>query len=278
MEKANVRQRIQMKALRYLLKKEKHASTITSEVSDYDTYWMYFTPKDQSSEGEEGQISEGPEPLKMLVEPEADKPLRARRVRKHGEGKQKPKAVTPAMLKGAKFEIRHFHRETETTYTSPITAAVIRCTRIFWLFWLWHQILKIHASRKTKFLRERKSVLQAIMELDDEGWKDISYLSVAEKLRGPNVFLLPKDLKARYFRHNRRIIDSLASTGELKYDSTRKSFVLTGKCMASLLEWERELRIHRAHVLRECVIIFFTLVIAAGTAVQAYQAINGNAP
>lgn len=277
MEKANVRQRIQMRALRYLLKKESHASTITSEVSDYDTYWIYFTPREQSSEGEEGEIREGPEPVKMLVEPEADKPLRARRVRKMGEGPQEPKAITAAMINGAEFEIRHFHRETETTYTSPITAAIVRFTGVFWCLWLWHQLLKANASRKTKFLRERKTALEAIMRLDERG-QNIGYVSVAEEIRGPDVFILPSDLKTRYFRHIRRMIDSLTFTGELQYDGNRKTYLLTGKSMASLLDWERDLRTHRAHVIRETIIICFTLIIAIGTAVQAYQALYGSPP
>lgn len=272
MEKANLRQRIQMNALRYLLKKETHASTITSEVSNYDTYWIYFTPKEQSSEGEEGETQESADPVKMLVEPEADKPLRARRVRKLNEGRQKPKAITTAMIKAVEFEIRHFYGETETTYTSPVVAALSRFLRIHWLLWFWHRFSKANASRKTKFLRERKTVLEVIVRLDDERQSGINSLSVAREIRGPDLFLLPSEVKARYFRHIHRIIDSLAFTQEIEYDKNRKTYTPTGKSMASLLEWEKELRIHRSQVRRERMIVCLTLVIALGTTVQAYQA------
>lgn len=274
---ANLRQRIHINALRYLLNKETHASTITSEVSNYDTYWIYFTPKEQHSEGKEGELREGPKPVKMLVEPEPDGPLRARRVRRLDEGKQKPKVITDAMIKGAEFEIRHFYGETETSYSSPATAAIARFFRMHWLFWLWHKFSKANASRKTKFMRERKTVLEVIVRLDDERRSPISNLSVAQEIRGPDVFLLPKEVKARYFRHILRIIESLAFTEEIVFDKNRNTYAPTGKSMASLLEWETELRIHRSQVRRERMIVGLTLIIAFGTTVQAYQAIVGSA-
>ncbi|WP_421860808.1 hypothetical protein [Marinobacter salarius] len=278
MEKANVRQRIQMRALRYLLKKERHASTITSDVTDYDTYWIHFIPREQSSESEEGETSKAPESVRMLVEPEPDKPLQARRMRElHGE-KQKPRPLTPALIKGAEFEIRHFYKDTETMYTSPVTAALSRFTGMFWLFRVWNEILKANASRKTKFLRERKTVLETIVKLDDERVPGISNFSVAREIKGPDLHLVRGEKKLRYLRHIRRIIESLVFTEEVRYDANRKTYTPTGKCMASLLEWERELRIHRAHVMREAIIILFTLVIAAGTAIQAYQALYGTPP
>jgi hypothetical protein len=275
-KKANMRQRIQIRSLLYLLKKETHASSIHSEVSDYDTYWIYFTPREQNTKGEEGEINEGPHPVKMLLEPEPEIPLQARRVRNHVDKKSDPELLTPGMINGAVFEIRHFYKETETTYTSPITAALARLTGVFWLFFLWHELLKANASRKTKFLRERKTVLEAIMKLDDERQPQISYLSVAQEIKGPNLDLVRSEKRVRYLRHIHRIIESLAFTEEVRYDTNRITYIPTGKCMASLLEWERELRLHRAHVMREAIIIFFTLIIAGGTAIQAYHALYGN--
>ncbi len=272
-EKAKLKQRIQMRALGYLLEKETHASTIQSEISDYDTYWIYFRPEKHSANTEEGEAKEGAEPEKMIVEPGSHQKLKARQLKEAGGPKKKLQKITPEMLRNAKFEIRHFHGTSETTYTSPITAGFLRCTKLYWLFFLWEKYQRFSASRKTKFLRERKTVLEAIMKLDDERNTDISYLSVARELRGPHLFKLPTETRAKYFRHNRRIIESLAFTGEVRYDANRKNYVPTGKCMASLLEWEKELRIHRAQVIREMLIVGFTLVIAVGTAVQTYLAL-----
>lgn len=271
-EKTKLKQRIQMTALRYLLEKETHASTIHSEISDYDTYWIYFTPEKPAS-----KTDEGAEPKKMKVDPGSVKKLQAIQLSEPGGRKKKLQKLTPEMLRNAKFEIRHFHGTSETTYTSPITAGFLRYTKLYWLFFLWEKYERFSASRKTKFLRERKTVLEAIMKLDDERNNDISYLSVARELRGPHLFKLPSETRAKYFRHNRRIIESLAFTGEVKYDPNRKTYVPTGKCIASLLDWEKEIRIHRAQVTREVFILILTLVIAGGTAVQTYLAFQSGA-
>lgn len=266
---------VKMWALRYLLRKDKHASTIHSEVTDYDTYWIYFVQPEMQAQHEDGQTEDAPDPRKMIVEPGSGKNLKARRVRQLDENKQPAKKLTSSMIDGATFEIRHFYRDIETAYTSPTTAAFIRLTGIYKLVWAWQKVVQARASRKTKFLRERKTVLETIIKLDDEKAPSIDVLSVAREIRGPDFHLIEQTRKRHYLRHLQRIIDSLSFTEEIHYDQGRRTYKTTGKCMASLLEWERELRRHRAGVVRESVVIFLTLVIALGTAVQAYHLVSG---
>ena|GEM_PF-2019212 len=277
MARASKQYPVKMQALRYLLSKDKHASTIQSEITDYDTYWIYFIPRGEQTEHEDGQTDEGPDPRKMIVEPGSGKTLKARRVRRINENQQPAKKLTSSMIDGATFEIRHFYRDTETTYTSPTTAAFARLTGVYRLFWTWENILQANASRKTKFLRERKTALETLMRLDDEKAPQIDVLSVAREIHGPDFHLIERNKKRQYMRHLQRIIDSLSFTEEIQYDQNRRTYTTTGKCMASLLEWERELRLHRARVARESIIIFLTLVIAVGTSVQAYHLVSGGA-
>lgn len=277
MAEAHKRHPVKMQALRYLLRKDKHASTIHSEITDYDTYWIYFVQPEKQAEHEDGQTDDGPDPRKMIVEPGSRKTLKARRVRRLNENKQPAKKLTSSMIDGATFEIRHFYRDSETTYTSPTTAALARLTGMYKLFWAWGKILQANSSRKTKFLRERKTVLEKVMKLDDEQAPSIGALEVAREIHGPDFHLIERNKKRNYLRHLERILESLSFTEEIRFDQNRRTFRTTGKCMASLLEWEREIRIHRAGVIRESAIILLTLVIAVGTAVQAYYLVSGGA-
>ncbi len=236
MDKANVRQRIQMRALRYLLKT--HAGPITSEVPecDIDTYWIEFTTREKISWPSGTRISKN-----MVVEREPDEPLRARPRKLDGEEKEEPKPITGDMIDGAKFEIKHFYKDNETDYSSPLTAALARRSGVFWLLWVWHRIVRANASRNTKLLRERTTVLEAIIKLNASKPSYINSLSVAVEINGPNFRLVHENKKAIYLRHLNKILESLEFTEEIKRHENREGyFIPTGKSMASLLEWERE--------------------------------------
>lgn len=268
-----LRQRFWIWCLRRLLKLHTHQSRVSSEdLATVDTYWIYFraVPESKSVLIEDQQAApDADNVIKYYVEPlERSKGLTARQVRKDPGDPEKPRfQIKPETLRDAAFEIRHFFKEIETTFDSPFTALLWRSTKLHWVLLATNRMLGRWYYRNVRLVKDRAVVLRSVIKQEDERSMHISVRTVVNDIYGNKYQKVHPSKRVKVNDTIHRVLESLVYSGELTRQESR--FKTTGKCLASLSEWETDLRRHRHEKIREFLMLMATVIIAIGTMIQA---------
>lgn len=265
-----IQARNRLRALKYLFRTETHESTVASARDDYDTYWVYLTRNEQRAfVNEDDPLDPPTELVRMIVHPTEENRILVSRCKVSEEDKPPIQTLTERIAGEANFEVAHYFKDSKLTYSSPITAALFRrlgLTHVqYWIFNLTTQLL----ARRIRPVKSRADVLEAILDLHEERYRDIKFYTVSHRLLGPKKSNVRHRRKLDHWRQVKNIIDSLLYTGELKTKGNHGSVVPTGKAYASLMDWQREIAREKGQLKRELFVIILTALIAFGTVKQA---------
>lgn len=271
-----LRQRVWIWCIKYLLRQHSHQSRVSNDdLATVDTYWIYFKSSDSSyiEQVEDRQAEATPDKLtKFHIEPlsKKDNELSGRQVRKDSGDPEKPKfRIEASTLNGVSFEIRHFFREIETTFDSPTVAFWWRLFRLHWGALLFNRLLGKWYYRNVKLVNDRATVLRSVIKQEDERSMYISVMTVVNDIYGDRYNRVHPSRRIKVHDTVHRVLQSLVHSGELTRVEAR--FRTTGKCLASLSEWETDLRRHRHQKIQEVLMLMVTIVIAIGTILQAIK-------
>lgn len=274
-------QSLKLGLIRYICETHDKRETISSADGPvFDTYWIYLIETVDKEEREIREDAErdwgativGPEEeRKLLIDSVSDGKVYARELRdSESAPRAQPFELKVESLSKYRFEIRYFFKETDFEYSSPITAGLERLFR--WnIIRLWQfRSRRKHADRNIALLEERVTVLEKIIELEDErNLKGTGADFLAKEIYGPMYSDTSASVRIAVIRRMTRIINSLKHTKEL--EQYRDTYRTTGKAIATIFDHREQIKRHREARSRDSKMLWATFLIAIATAVQAYS-------
>lgn len=274
-------QSLKLWLIRYICETHDKRETISSADGPvFDTYWIYLIETIDKEEREIREDAErdwgativGPEEERKLhVDSVSDKKVYASQLRdSENAPKAEPFELKPESLSKYRFEIRYFFRETDFEYSSPIAAGFERLFGWnYFRLWLFRSRRK-HADKNIALLEERVTVLEKIIELEDERTlKGAGADFLAKEIYGPMYSNSSAAVRIAVIRRMTRIIDSLKHSKEL--EQYRETYRTTGKAIATVFDHREQIKRHKEAKSRDTKMLWATCIIAVATGFQAYS-------
>ena len=258
-------------AIRYLKKVETPEEYISADRDDYDAYWIFLIRKTSLIPEEQGLHrrnfrykvgvgSGGWVTIQLTKDAEDDPENRVIR-------------LTSSWMAEAEFEVTHYFRGLYFPYTTPRDAAKVRRRKLHVAKWLWARFKRSIVERKAtlliKSISERKTVLDAVMEVEDKTagkiFSSANCFEVHSRLHGKQLEQLPASRRFEEFNRLARILDSLVESGELKKKRDPLTYESAPKAIASSIEWGKDIDRVRHQERREMAMVLITLIIALAT-------------
>lgn len=262
-------------AIRYLLSREKHYNTISSDGQRkgiYDTYWIFIeewlkaeTENRKETVEEKSDDDELPATVKRSYNVELinGQLFRRQRRKDSSEKRFKAKKLEYQFLKDKEICVRHFFKSGEKVFDSAISAAIMRKLRLHWFFYLVGRLHLFVLRAKFRSVRDHRKVLAAINDLSLRGFTHIYSFTVARDLYGPHY---GPNIDKAFEQEQKRltgILETLEQQGALQSD--RGGFKILPKATALRMEWDREIARERIQNWN----IFLTLLLTAVLAVSS---------